>query len=1128
MSRAGGGAAARGLGLAGLRALSLEERRSLVDRCAVGVAASPFDENEAARVDGLLARWRSQSPFDREDGEIWWRRRLEAEGLSEEELRKLLARSHESLADSPVAASLGSDGGDWVDAVERSLAGPSPEPVPWPRAADPPHRPDSGPFALLRIVEPLVADARRRLADGIEALASDLPSPPPFEPRRALELLFEGLPPRLTALLGRTLVMELQVARLEERLVGDTPEERFASFVREQSRPDALRDLLTRYPVLARRLVTVLVAWVETGLEFLRHLAEDAQRLSRTFAGDGEEGRALGMLTEFQTGAGDRHRGGRTVIRVRFETPDGAGLRLVYKPRSLVGEVRFQELLSWLGRHGLSTPFRTLEVLDRGDHGWVEHVETRPCASEAEVERFFHRQGAYLALLDLLQATDFHHENLIAVGEHPVLVDLETLFHPWVEAREIRQPERSYGHALRDTVLRVGLLPQRVWGDRERAGVDLSGLGAAEGQVLPKGLQIEHGDTDRMRFSPGRAKLPPPASRPRLDGSDVELVEHAGALEAGFREVLDLCRRHRDDLTAADGPLEAFHDAEVRVVFRPTRGYALLLLEATHPHVQGDGLELDRLLDRLWSGVPDRPFLEALIPCERRDLWRGDVPRFTTRPGSRDLVASDGERVEGFFDEPALGRVKRRLEKRLTEGEIRRQSWILEGSLQAVRLERRELERPSYDFREASRPPTREALLAASRKAATRLAELALTGSEEVHWLAVQATAADTWSLAPATPDLYLGLPGIALFLGFLGVLDPERRHRDRWTGLARKTLETQRRQIDEAPESVPGIGGYNGWGGVVYGLVRLAEVWEDADLLDQAEEIAERHVAPAIPEDEHLDLMAGSAGCLSALLALARARPRSVALDLARDCGERLLDMAVPQGPGIGWPMRLAGSRALAGLSHGAAGIALALLRLAAATGERRFRDAALEALAFERSLYSPEHRNWPDLRQGADPSADPSGNPPAGSSPGVTEEQLHGEERFMCAWCHGAAGVGLARVAGLPHLDTAEVRDEIAAAVGTTLESGFGRNHSLCHGDLGNLLFLQRVARALDDRELEGRMGRCAGGVLAGIEEHGFLPGLARGTEPPGLMVGLAGMGWALLRLAEPQRVPDVLTLW
>ena len=40
------------------------------------------------------------------------------------------------------------------------------------------------------------------------------------------------------------------------------------------------------------------------------------------------------------------------------------------------------------------------------------------------MKRFYERQGGYLALLYMLQATDFHHENLIAAGEHPVLLDL--------------------------------------------------------------------------------------------------------------------------------------------------------------------------------------------------------------------------------------------------------------------------------------------------------------------------------------------------------------------------------------------------------------------------------------------------------------------------------------------------------------------------------------------------------------------------------------------------------------------------------------------------------------------------------------------------------------------------------
>ena len=67
-------------------------------------------------------------------------------------------------------------------------------------------------------------------------------------------------------------------------------------------------------------------------------------------------------------------------------------------------------------------------------------------------------------------------------------------------------------------------------------------------------------------------------------------------------------------------------------------------------------------------------------------------------------------------------------------------------------------------------------------------------------------------------------------------------------------------------------------------------------------------------------------------------------------------------------------------------------LLRLHAATGESRFREAALEGLAYERSLYSPADRNWPDLRES---SLDLPGSDP-------------GSPYFMSAWCHGAAGIG------------------------------------------------------------------------------------------------------------------------
>ena len=77
------------------------------------------------------------------------------------------------------------------------------------------------------------------------------------------------------------------------------------------------------------------------------------------------------------------------------------------------------------------------------------------------------------------EATDFHFENLIAAAEHPVLVDLEALFHPRLDERvEAKNADDAAFQALEYSVLRVGLLPQRIWTGPDSEGVDISGLGA--------------------------------------------------------------------------------------------------------------------------------------------------------------------------------------------------------------------------------------------------------------------------------------------------------------------------------------------------------------------------------------------------------------------------------------------------------------------------------------------------------------------------------------------------------------------------------------------------------------------------------------------------------------------------
>jgi len=183
----------------------------------------------------------------------------------------------------------------------------------------------------------------------------------------------------------------------------------------------------------------------------------------------------------------------------------------------------------------------------------------------------------------------------------------------------------------------------------------------------------------------------------------------------------------------------------------------------------------------------------------------------------------------------------------------------------------------------------------------------------------------------------------------------------------------------------------------------------------------------------------------------------------------------------------------------------------VAALSGEIRFQEAALEAFKYEEGLFSAERKNWPDLREAEERSR--------------TNEEC--EDAFRVGWCHGASGIALTRVRSLRHVDNAQIRAEIDAGLDTTLNHGFGGNHSLCHGDLGNLEPLLQASEIVDTPRWQPHVSRVGADILKTIEENGWQCGVPFGVETPGLMTGLAGMGYGLLRLAEPSQVPAVLVL-
>ncbi|HEY4036916.1 MAG TPA: type 2 lanthipeptide synthetase LanM, partial [Ktedonobacteraceae bacterium] len=714
-------------------AMTLAERAALLrERLSVQSTFSPIND-ERARL--RFQCWKEQVPFNKEN---YFAQRLALDGLTENDLLVLLAESPEALqahVSTPPS---------WLQAMINVFEESESEPDTDVILTLPPAKNGLNAAAYLATLRPLIKPSMTRLQIGLQALTQKYPSLP-FDPTAIMSLLVRHLSPRLLPGLLKTYVLELNVARVEGLLQGETPQERFENFLQRLSQPESILLLLQEYSALARRLVEALENWVICELELLERLCTDWEEICKILPQACDAGR----LVDIQANKGDAHRGGRSVTILVWSS----GFRLVYKPRSMAVDVHFQELLSWLNTLGYSPAFRTCQVISRPTYGWIEFIQASPCLSKEGVERFYQRHGGYLALLYALEAADFHADNLIAMGEHPILIDLEALFQP----REKRQTEQKQSYPGAETishsVLRIGLLPRRVWSNAQSEGIDVSGLGGQAGQLTASPVpQLTGIGTDQMQFSNERVPLHTSQHRPRLHDQDVDTVEYRDHVISGFISVYRLLLAHRDELL--EEMLPCFVNDEIRCVLRQTQVYELLLASSFHPNVLRDALECDRVFDRLWMNVEQKPQLTRVIAAERTDLWAGDIPIFTTCPGSRDLFTSTGERIAEFLPTPSMEIAKERVCS-FSEQNMEKQVWIIRASFSSMEVGSNQPVKRGLQLHPSDTVVSRDRLLAVARAVGDRLERLAEYHEDMVGWLDVTPINEHEWNLLPTDSDLY-------------------------------------------------------------------------------------------------------------------------------------------------------------------------------------------------------------------------------------------------------------------------------------------------------------------------------------------------------------------------------------
>ena len=863
----------------------------------------------------------------------------------------------------------------------------------------------------------------------------------------------------------RTLIVKVHQYEQLGQLKGENEKERYDYFCKKIiGRKEFLLNLLEEYPVLYRCVSETIEKTVNYYAEILQDFELEKKQIEDKFY----NGKTIGKIQKIIGGHSDLHNNGKKVMRICFDN----GCELLYKPRSMENEKIFAEILCWFEKETQITQYK-YGILAYPDHSWCEIVSYGSSHSMEELKNYYTRLGVHLFLAYMLGTKDLHCENLIAVGEYPVLVDLETLTNIKYNQKRVTAKDEIY-FQLSQSVLYSGILPFYSW-NHSGGGTDSSAIRGKGGQIYPFRVPIVvDGETTKIHIAYKNPISKGKQNLATVEGEFWEPIVFKDELEKGFRSAYNAVLRKKEE---ALNLLNKLKSAKSRYLFADTQRYGMLLSSSFHPDLLTDGALREIFLYSMWKGRKANE--KKIVENEVRELLNGDIPYFYFVMNSRDVTNIRGETEKDYFEEAPIEILMERL-KDFNEADMEKQCVYMEWVLQTACNSERDYVNTVHESKKWSKVKTENDkwIKDTVNSLTNQIVKHAVWNKTrtEVSWYCFQFSAygKQTWDTKAMNMYMYDGLAGMILVLHALKKVDERKVILELYhvvkSMLFRYTEEGNRNWTVVKNKFV---GAYDGEASILYAYLIMYQLGEEECLA-----YAKKHaqiIERLIEYDKKYDLIAGNAGAAQVMILFYKLTLDKQYLHIAEKAVAYLEKSAKRQKIGIGWEVEKDISP-MAGMAHGNSGILVPIMQLWELTGKEVYEKLAEEVWKYEDSLYDSESNNWKDMRA----------------------EGKYIDDIGAMAWCHGIPGILLSRLLCLEVTDNLKWRQRLEKDILKAyykLDQFWKRDsYCICHGSFGNLWIRNRVKKFLGETEAKCSAYEGCNGIEL-LQQEKLNPGLFNG---------------------------------